>query len=155
MRRSKVKLSGRIAVVGTIVLTAVTMAIGAIGLGPRFISVTGGDSVTIPVADLHRGDVKFYSYRDAAGSQIRFILERFEGGRVQAAVDACKECAQYREGYTASNGYLVCCFCGSRYKVGKAPAGAVSCSPIELPVQVTGETVKVDTSLLQQHRGLF
>ena len=86
MRCSKVELSGRIAVVGMIIMTAVTMAIGAIGLGPRFITVTSG-SVAIPFADLHPGEVKFYSYRDAAGSQIRSILERDNEGSIQAAVD--------------------------------------------------------------------
>ncbi|MGO9603634.1 MAG: Fe-S-containing protein [Candidatus Binataceae bacterium] len=155
MRRSKIKFSGRIVVVAAIVLTGMTMALAAIGVGPRFITVTGGDSVTIPVADLHPGDIKFYSYRDAAGSQIRFILERETDGRVQAAVDACQQCAQYRKGYTASGGYLVCRFCGNRYKLDAAPAGAASCSPIRLPVQLQGDSVKVDTSALEQHRGLF
>lgn len=155
MRRSKIKFPDRIVVVAAIVLTAVTMALAAIGIGPRFITVTGAESVSIPVANLQPGDIKFYSYRDPAGGQIRFILERYNDGRVQAAVDACQQCAQYRKGYTASGGYLVCRFCGNRYKLDAAPAGAASCSPIKLPVQVKGQTVKVDTSALEQHQGLF
>jgi uncharacterized membrane protein len=117
--------------------------------------VTGAESVSIPVADLNAGDIKFYSYRDPAGNQIRFILERDNDGSVRAAVDACQQCAQYQEGYKASGGYLVCRFCGNRYKLGAAPTGAASCSPIKLPVQVKGESVTVDTSALEQHRGLF
>jgi uncharacterized membrane protein len=152
--RSKLKISGWLVVAAAAALTVVTMALAAIGLGPRFTQVAGKGPITIAASDLERGAIKFFSYRDDAGKDIRFILGRDERGRVQAAFDACQQCAQYRKGYTSSRGYLVCRFCGNRYRL-DTKAGVGSCAPIKLPVHDNGKTVTVDTSQLEQRRSLF
>ncbi len=152
--RSKAKLTGRLVIAAAVVLTAVTMALAAIGIGPRFASVSGKDSITIPGSELRRGDIRFFSWRDDAGKEIRFILGRDESGKVQGTFDACQQCAQYRKGYTSSRGYLVCRFCGNRYRL-DTTAGIGSCAPIRLPVHESGNAVTVDTSHLEQNRGLF
>lgn len=154
MARSKIRLSGRLIVAAAVVLTVVTMALAAIGVGPRYTRVAGKGSIAIAAADLERGAIRFFSYRDDAGKEIRFILGRDDAGHVQAAMDACQQCAQYRKGYTSSRGYLVCRFCGNRYRL-DAKAKPGSCAPIKLAVQDDGKTVRVDTTQLERHRSLF
>jgi len=43
---------------------------------PRFIPVSGGGSINISTDLLGPGEAKFYSYRDRAGAELRFILAR-------------------------------------------------------------------------------
>ena len=74
---------------------------------------------------------------------------------VHGALDACQQCAQYHKGYTSSGGYLVCRFCGNRYRVEAKSTGIASCAPIKLPVNDNGANVSIDSSQLTQHRRLF
>jgi uncharacterized membrane protein len=123
------------------------------GLG--FISVQGGDSVIIPTDTLGRGQVRFYSYRDRAGEQLRFILGRDSGGEVHAAMDACQRCYTYHKGYVSSHGYLVCKLCGNRYKLAMMSKGLASCVPAKLSFKTDGKTAKIDTAELEHNRHLF
>jgi uncharacterized membrane protein len=123
---------------------------------PSFISVTSdSDLVIIPTDKLGREQVRFYSYRDRAGEELRFILARDSRGEVHAAMDACQRCYSYHKGYTWSLGYLVCKFCGNRYKLHAMEAGLASCVPVKLPIQVTGQRVKIKPADLERERGLF
>ena len=153
MARPKIRM--RALIIAAVVLTAVTMALAAIGIGPRFTEVTGVDSIVISGADLKRGDLRFFSYRSDVGKEIRFILGRDESGEVVAAFDACQRCAQYRKGYTSSHGYLVCRFCGNRYKLNSHGTGIASCAPMKLSVRETSDRITVDTSRLEEHQQLF
>jgi uncharacterized membrane protein len=155
MARPKTRVSARAWVSAAVVLTVVTMAFAATEIGPRFTQVTGIDTIVISVADLKRGDPRFFAYRNDVGKEIRFILGRDESGQVVAVFDTCQRCAQYREGYTASHGYLVCRFCGNRYKLNSHGTGIASCAPIKLPVREAGDRVTVDTSELEQRQELF
>jgi len=149
-----IKLPGWAVIASAVVLTAVTMTLAAVGVGPRATQLAGRDSVSIPGGELGRGEIRFFTYRDDGGRQIRFILGRDRAGNVQGALDACQQCSQYRKGYTSSRGYLVCRFCGNRYPL-NSQAGVGSCAPIKLIVHDTGKTLSVDTTQLKEHRALF
>ena len=123
--------------------------------GPGFISVSGDDSIIIPTDTLGRGQVRFYSYRDRAGEELRFILGRDSGGKVHAAMDACQRCYTYHKGYVSSHGYLVCKLCGNRYKLDAMESGLASCVPVKLPIQVTRQSVHIKSADLKHERGLF
>jgi uncharacterized membrane protein len=148
------KLTGRVVTASAVVLTAVTMTLAVVGVGPRVTQLAGRDSVSIPGGQLGRGEIRFFSYRDDGGKQIRFILGRDRAGKVQGAFDACQQCSQYRKGYTSSRGHLVCRICGNRYPL-DSRAGVGSCAPIRLIVQDSGKTVTVDTRQLKEHEALF
>jgi uncharacterized membrane protein len=123
---------------------------------PSFISVgSDSDLVTIPTDTLARGQVRFYSYRGRAGEELRFILGRDSDGEVHAAMDACERCYTYHKGYISSHGYLVCKWCGNRYKLQAMESGLASCVPIKLPIQVMGQRVKIKSADLEQNRALF
>jgi hypothetical protein len=53
------KINTRVFISVAVVLTVVTMALAAIGIGPRFTEITGVDSIVISAADLKRGDLRF------------------------------------------------------------------------------------------------
>jgi uncharacterized membrane protein len=149
------KIRTRVLISAAVVLTVVTMALAAIGIGPRFTQVNGIDSIVISGADLKCGDLRFFSYRNDVGKEIRFILGRDESGEVVAAFDACQRCAQYGKGYTSSHGYLVCRFCGNRYKFNAKGTGIASCAPVKLPFRESAGSVVIDASQLEQHKELF
>jgi uncharacterized membrane protein len=153
--RSRSKVLRRFLTLAAVALTIVSAALAAVGTGTHFDRVSGTDSSTIPGASLRRGELRFFSYRDDAGKEIRFILGRDEAGHVQGAFDACQECARYGKGYTTSHGYLMCRFCGNRYKLNLSNSGIASCAPIKLQVREAGGAVVVDTSQLEQHQKLF
>ena len=111
--------------------------------------------VMIPTDALGREQVRFYSYRDRAGEELRFILGRDSSGGVHAAMDACQRCYKYRKGYIWSRGDLVCKLCGNRYKLQEMESGLASCVPAKLPFQVTRHSVRVKSADLERERGLF
>lgn len=123
--------------------------------GPAFISLSGSESVIIPTDTLARDHVRFYSYRDPAGEELRFILGRDSGGEIHAAMDACQRCYSYHKGYGSSRGYLVCKWCGNRYKLQAMESGLASCAPVKLPIQMTGRQVRIKSADLERNRALF
>src|SRR5215472_14799939 len=97
--RAKSKFFGRAMIASAIVLTAAAIALAAAGIGPSFTQVSGAGSISIPGASVEKGSLHFFSYRDDAGKDIRFVLGRDDSGAVHGAFDACQQCAQYRKGY--------------------------------------------------------
>jgi uncharacterized membrane protein len=159
--RSKVSRSkgkririGPLVVIGALVGVLGMFALG-VARGPDFIRVAGGDVIAIQTDELQPGSVKFYSYRDPAGAELRFLLARDSGGRLHAAMDACRRCYIYHEGYASSDGKLVCRFCGNRYKLEGLESGLASCVPVKLPIWVAGHTVNIKPADLERERGLF
>jgi uncharacterized membrane protein len=123
--------------------------------GPRLIPVSDGDAINISTHAIDPGEVKFYSYRDRAGAEIRFVLARDANGTVRAAMDACQRCYTYHQGYVSSDGYLVCKLCGNRYKLHVMTSGLASCVPVKLSLKMTGRTARISTAELERNRGLF
>ena len=122
---------------------------------PGIIAVSGANSIVVPAHTLYRDQVRFYSYRDRAGEELRFILGRDSGGQVHAAMDACQRCYTYHKGYVSSHGYLVCKWCGNRYKLEAMESGLASCVPVRLPIHVARERVSIKSADLERERRLF
>ena len=154
MAQGKTKFAGRAIIASAIILTAGALTLAGAGVGPRFTQLSGREFVSISSASLEKGGIRFFSYHNDAGKEIRFILGRDQSGQVHGAFDACQRCAQYGEGYTSSRGYLVCRFCGNRYRL-DSRTGIASCAPVELPVHEAGNTITVDTTQLKRQRNLF
>jgi uncharacterized membrane protein len=133
----------------------VAVSLVAMATGPQFITVSANPIVSIERDSLQPGDVHFFSYKDRAGDQIRFLLARDSTGKIKGAFDACRRCSMYGEGYASSHGYLVCRYCGNRYKLDAMESGFVSCVPVKLPFQTTGHTVNINPADLERERGLF
>lgn len=136
-------------------LVAVAVSLSAMARAPEFIPVSANPSLSIETNDLGRGEIRFFSYQDRAGDQIRFLLARDSTGRIKGAIDACQRCSMYRKGYVSSGGDLVCRYCGNRYKLEAFESGLAYCAPVKLPFQITGQTVTIKPADLERERGLF
>jgi uncharacterized membrane protein len=137
------------------VLVVVVISWVAMMRGPQFTPISTNPSISIETNDLRSGDVQFFAYRDRAGEQIRFLLARDSTGQIKAAFDACERCYMYHKGYVSSGSNLICRFCGNRYKLKAMESGLASCVPVKLPIQVTGQSVKIKSADLERGRGLF
>jgi uncharacterized membrane protein len=111
--------------------------------------------VALQARDLKPGSVEFYSYRDRAGVELRFLLARDSGGALHAAKDACQRCYGYHKGYVTWDGYLVCKLCDNRYKSAGMSKGLASCVPVKLSFKTDGQTARIDTAELEHNRHLF
>lgn len=155
MALSITRFRGRTALLIAAALMMVAISLSAIANGPHFITVSGNSSVSIDADSLKQGDVRFYAYQDHAGDRIRFLLARDSTGQIRGALDACRRCSMYGKGYVYSHGYLVCGYCGNRYKSESMESGIASCVPIQLPLQMTGHTINIKPAYLERERGLF
>jgi uncharacterized membrane protein len=138
---------------GLLAVAAILFA--AIAAGPRYTPVSANSSISIETNDLRQGDVRFFTYRDRAGDQIRFLLARDAAGQTKAAFDACERCYMYHKGYAGSRGALFCRFCGNRYKLEAMESGLASCVPVKLLFQIAGHIVNINPADLERERGLF
>lgn len=155
MRRSRRKLRARLILPVAAVLLVATAAYLGADVRPSATPIFGTGVLSIPASDLRAGEVKFFSYRADAASEIRFLLARDSDGHLQGAFDACQRCYTYRRGFRSSGGYLICRVCGNRYKLDRLTTGIATCAPGTLRYQSTGQTVQIQTSDLQGARGLF
>jgi uncharacterized membrane protein len=153
MRRAKSKFPGWLVLSIGVAIAAVAISFATIDSSPRTVAVTGNDFVDVE-APIQPGAVEFFAWQDKAGSRIRFLLARTEDGGVKTAFDACSRCFSYRQGYSSSNGYLVCRLCGTRYRVGEK-MGMASCAPVDLPASVNGTRVRIKTDDLEHARSMF
>jgi uncharacterized membrane protein len=156
MSRSKGKRSRMwpLLVIGASAAVCLTALLG-VSHGPRFIRVTGDGVVAIQARDLKPGSVEFYSYRDRAGAELRFLLARDSDGQLHAAMDACQRCYMYHKGYLTADGYLICKLCGNRYKLAAMSKGLASCVPVKLSFKTDGQTARIDSAELEHNRHLF
>ena len=152
MRRAKAK---RFWVVVASAGAVAALALGTSAMRPQCTEVSGSENIHIPLSQLARGAASFFCYNDSAGDRVRFILARDEDGNVHSALDACRQCYSYHQGYTSSKGELVCRFCGNRYKVSAMEKGRDSCVPVKLPNKQHDGLVEVKVADLKQGRSLF
>lgn len=150
MRRRKFAL-GAIALAAGI---AAALAVSPV-LRPRCVELKGARTLTIDLSKLARGTIGFFCYRNRAGDSVRFILAQGDDGALQSVFDACRQCYKFRKGYTVSGGYLICRLCGTRYKITEMRTGKASCVPVALPVQRTGDAIRVSVADLSRGKSLF
>jgi uncharacterized membrane protein len=131
------------------------LALGSSTMRPRCTQISGANSISLPLSQLARGDISFFCYNDSAGDRIRFVLARDEDGTVHSALDACRQCSGYHQGYTSAKGQLICRFCGNRYSLKTMEKGRDSCAPVKLPNKQHDGIVEVKVADLKQGKSLF
>jgi uncharacterized membrane protein len=131
------------------------LALGSSTMRPLCTPISGADSISVPLSQLAHGAVSFFCYNDRTGDRVRFILARDEDGNVHSALDACRQCSGYHQGYTSSKGELICRFCGNRYNLKTMEKGRDSCVPIKLPSKQHDGLVEVKVADLKQGKSLF
>jgi uncharacterized membrane protein len=122
---------------------------------PACTLLRGAQTLNIKLDGLARGDVRAFCYRDAAGRQLRFLLARDSSGKLHAAFDACRQCYKYHDGYTWSHGYLICRWCGNKYRLKDMGVGKASCVPVRLASNVHGDRVTIEVKDVEAGKWLF
>jgi uncharacterized membrane protein len=115
----------------------------------------GADILKIKLDGLLPGDVRAYCYEDQGGQKLRFLLARDSSGKVHTVFDACRQCYKYHEGYTWSHGYVICRFCGNRYRIKEMNAGEASCVPVRLPSKIVDDQVRIKVKDVEAGKWLF
>lgn len=124
--------------------------------GHQYCTEVGGtDHVSVPLAKLTKGRVKFFSYHDRVGARIRFILARDDNGDVHAVLDACAQCGRYHQGYRPGDDEVICRYCGNHYRLRDMEKGEASCVPIKLPMTEQQGKVLVKVSDLEKEKAEF
>ena len=144
----------------TTVLAAAAVALGVVAITisiakPGCTALEGKDELVISGRLLDRGTAKTFCYRDEAGKKLRFVLARGTDGKIRSVMDACSQCYTYHKGFTYSDGYLICRFCGNRYPIDHLLQGKASCVPIALPSKEADGRVTIRTADLHNLGWLF
>lgn len=122
---------------------------------PACTMLHGTTALHISLNGLARGEVRAFCYQAPAGQRLRFLLARDSSGDIHTAFDACRQCYKYHEGFTWSHGYLICRWCGTRYKIKNMNVGKASCAPVPLASNVRGNQVTVRVKDVEAGRWLF
>ena len=155
MKRLRANMSGLIVLACSIIFAVAAISFAALGNEPALIEVTGRNTISIPTTSLRRGEARFYLYRGEDGARVKFIVARDEAGRVEAALDACEQCAAHGEGYTSSKGYVICRYCGNRYRLRSLSTGWGSCVPLKLNYVVRNDDLLISTAELARWQREF
>jgi uncharacterized membrane protein len=151
-------MSRRSVFIGALGLAVAGLAIvGHTGFEERVGVATSPNAgwLTIPADEMSPDTARIFSFKDAAGKKLRFLLARDSRGRLYTVFDACEQCFKFHKGYTVSGHYLICGYCGNRYRLSEIAKGEASCVPVTLAHSETGKTVKVSVRDLERGRNLF
>ena len=99
--------------------------------------------VHINVADLDRGQVRFYRFLNSGNQEVEFFVGRDPQGTVQVAFDASENHFKRRRGFTIQDGWIVDNQCGSSFRLSSVNGGGRGCSPIPLAHRVVGNELQI------------
>ena len=153
--RLRANSSGLIVLAFSIIFAAAAISFAALRNDSGLIPVTGNGTISISTATLRPGQAKFYVYKSDDGAAVRFIVARDEAGKLEAAIDACERCAAYGQGYRSSKDFVICRYCGTRYRLNSLSTGAASCVPFKLKYVIRGNEVQISSIELTKWRRMF
>jgi len=110
---------------------------------------TNGAVVTIPVARLSDGKVRFYKFEDN-GKEIAFFAVKAPDGSVRTAFDACDACYRDKKGYEQQGDKLNCKNCNQKFAINRlGPNATGGCNPGYLPHQLSGSSISISVQDLK------
>lgn len=99
--------------------------------------------VTIPLAELGSGRVRYYELEDTG---IKFFTYMGEDGVIVTAFDACKLCYGQHQGFSQNSALAVCNSCGKKTLISALREFGHDCSPIALPHNVAGDNLTIESA---------
>jgi uncharacterized membrane protein len=105
-----------------------------------FERVTPGSDgqVTIDVAALKNGDVRFYRFLNRANQEVKFFVGRDLQGVVQVGFDASEVCAKRKRGFKHDGEWMVCRTCDKAFRVAETNSNPGGCAPVALAHRLSG-----------------
>lgn len=133
----------------TVALLVGAVSVFAFSLGKYEKVKTNGGVVSIPVAKLSDGKVRFYKFEDG-GKEIDFFAVKASDGGYKTAFDACDSCYRAKKGYEQQGDKLNCKNCNQKFAINRlGPNATGGCNPGYLPHQLNGNTISIKVNDLK------
>lgn len=133
----------------TVALLVGAVSVFAFSLGKYEKVRTNGGVVSIPVAKLSDGKVRFYKFEDG-GKEIDFFAVKTPDGSYKTAFDACDSCYRAKKGYEQQGDKMNCKNCNQKFAINRlGPNATGGCNPGYLPLQLNGNTISVKVNDLK------
>jgi uncharacterized membrane protein len=148
-----------LALVAAAVIAYVVMKESADAPAPAAVATGGpggaqpGD-VRIPLAELS-DKAKFFDFKTADNSSVRFFAIRSSDGVYRAALNACDTCYHAKKGYHQEGDDMICNNCGLKFPSAKINEAHGGCNPVSLPRTVEGDTLVIKASALESGKQYF
>jgi uncharacterized membrane protein len=111
--------------------------------------------ITVPVAKLADGKVRFYKFEDG-GKEITFFAVKAGDGSYKTAFDACDSCYRSKKGYEQQGDKMNCNNCNQKFAINRlGPNASGGCNPGYLPHQQNGGSVTIKASDLKDGAKYF
>ncbi|ABQ24297.1 DUF2318 domain-containing protein [Geotalea uraniireducens] len=133
----------------TVALLVGAVSVFAFSLGKYEKVRTNGGVVSIPVAKLSDGKVRFYKFEDG-GKEIDFFAVKAPDGSYKTAFDACDACYRAKKGYEQQGDKMNCKNCNQKFAINRlGPNATGGCNPGYLPHQLNGNTISIKVNDLK------
>lgn len=133
----------------TVALLVGAVSVFAFSLGKYEKVKTNGGVVSIPVAKLSDGKVRFYKFEDG-GKEIDFFAVKASDGSYKTAFDACDACYRAKKGYEQQGDKMNCKNCNQKFAINRlGPNATGGCNPGYLPHQLNGNTISIKVNDLK------
>ncbi len=117
-------------------------------------SVIEKGDIVIPVSDLS-SQAKFFDYKLADNTKMRFFVLKSSDGVYRAALDACDTCYHAKKGYNQQGDDMICNNCGLHFHSAKINEVQGGCNPVGLPRTVEGDSLIIKASDLESRKQYF
>lgn len=110
----------------------------------------GGASLRIAVARVADGGVHFFTFLHE-GRSVNFLIRTDRSGVLQAHLDACYGCYQYKLGYVVEGDNLICRACRLEYPIADEAWDFIgACAPIALRSEIDGDDLVIERGVLEK-----
>ena len=110
--------------------------------------------IKISISDLST-KAKFFDYKLADDTKMRFFVLKSSDGVYRAALDACDTCYHAKKGYRQEGDDMVCNNCGLHFHSAKINEVHGGCNPVGLPRTVEGDSLVIKASDLESRKQYF
>lgn len=139
----------------TVALLVSAVSVFAFSLGKYEKVKPVGGVVTLAVAKLADGKVRFYKLDDG-GKEIAFFAVKTADGSIKTAFDACDACYRSRKGYEQRGDKMNCNNCNQKFAINRlGPNASGGCNPGYLPHQLNGAAISIKVNDLKDGARYF
>lgn len=125
--------------------------------GNQEVSISSGESLTIPVSDLTES-AAFYPV-NVDGTEMEVIAMKTSDGTIRTAFNTCQVCYDSGNGYYKQEGdKLVCQNCGNSFTMDQVGESAGGCNPwpiLESDRTLTDDEIQISHDFLKDSADIF
>ena len=112
-----------------------------------------GDRIVIDTRSMGDSSPEFFSIA-LDKKRVNFFIVKV-GGLVEAYLDACENCYQFRKGYRVEGSYVICRHCGSTYPLDSLRTGLGTCHPMPLEGEQDGGKYYISLKEIKKAESFF